>query len=83
MSLQFELPDGRNIDYYVSDVKDGFPILWFHGMPGAFTLLPGLLASCEKKRNKAYNTFEAVIWRLDKEEGETDSRWRDGYPSSY
>lgn len=49
MAQQFKLPDGRNIDYYISGAKDGFPIVWLHGTPGAYTPLPSFAVACEKK----------------------------------
>jgi pimeloyl-ACP methyl ester carboxylesterase len=49
MAQQFELPDGRNIDYLVSGAKDGFPLVWIHGTPGAYITLSSLIAVCEQK----------------------------------
>lgn len=49
MAKQFKLKDGRNLQYNVSGAKDGFPLIWIHGTPGAHTVLPGLGAACEKK----------------------------------
>jgi len=49
MAQQYKLADGRNVDYLVSGAKDGFPLVWIHGTPGAYTPLPSLTAICEKK----------------------------------
>jgi pimeloyl-ACP methyl ester carboxylesterase len=49
MARQFKLPDGRNIDYLVSGAKDGFPLVWIHGTPGAYIPPSSLPAVCEKK----------------------------------
>ena len=49
MAQQFRLPDGRNVDYLISGAKDGFPLIWIHGTPGAYTPDSSLAAACEKK----------------------------------
>lgn len=49
MAKQFTLPDGRILDYSVSGAPDGFPLVWLHGTPGAYTEIPSLVAGCEKK----------------------------------
>lgn len=49
MAEQFKLPDGRNLDYLVSGAKDGFPLVWAHGTPGAYSLIPSLISACEEK----------------------------------
>ncbi|KAK4958146.1 hypothetical protein LTR10_004571 [Elasticomyces elasticus] len=52
MAQQFQLPDGRNLDYQISGAKDGFPFVFIHGTPGAYPTLSGLKAVCEKKNVK-------------------------------
>src|ERR1700729_757638 len=49
MAQQFRLPDGRYVDYSVYGPKDGFPLVWIHGTPGAYIPVPDILATCEKK----------------------------------
>lgn len=49
MAQQLKLPDGRNLDYLVAGAKDGFPLVWIHGTPGAYSPIPSLTATCEKK----------------------------------
>ena len=49
MAQKLQLPDGRNLDYFVGGAKDGFPLVWIHGTPGAYTPLPPFVRSCEKK----------------------------------
>ncbi|RDW63709.1 hypothetical protein BP6252_11254 [Coleophoma cylindrospora] len=49
MAQQLNLPDGRNLDYLVSGAKDGFPLVWIHGTPGAYMPPPSLVTACEKK----------------------------------
>lgn len=44
-----ELPDGRNVDYMISGDKDGIPLLWIHGTPGAVTPIPWLVNVCKEK----------------------------------
>ncbi|RDW59169.1 hypothetical protein BP5796_12093 [Coleophoma crateriformis] len=49
MAQQLNLPDGRNLDYLVSGAKDGVPLVWIHGTPGAYMPPPSLVTACEKK----------------------------------
>lgn len=49
MAKHFKLKDGRSLQYDVSGAKNGFPLVWIHGTPGAYTALPSLSAACEKK----------------------------------
>lgn len=49
MAQQFKLPDGRNVDYGVYGPKDGIPLVWIHGTPGAYIPVPEVLNTCEKK----------------------------------
>jgi pimeloyl-ACP methyl ester carboxylesterase len=46
MAQQFKLPDGRNLDYLISGAQDGFPFIWIHGTPGAYSPLSSLAATC-------------------------------------
>lgn len=46
---QFQLPDGRNLDYLVGGAPDGFPLVWIHGCPGAYIGDPGFFAVCKEK----------------------------------
>lgn len=48
MAKQFKLPDGRNLDYAVYGPPDGFPFVWIHGTPGAYTPVPELLRTTDK-----------------------------------
>lgn len=59
MAQQFKLPDGRNLDYLVSGRKDGFPLVWIHGTPGAYIPVPSLTAACEKKGMKVITLSRA------------------------
>ena len=49
MAQQFQLPDGRNLDYLVNGAQDGFPLVFIHGTPGSYHTEPVLVATCEKK----------------------------------
>ena len=49
MVQQFQLPDGRNMDYQVSGAQDGIPFVFIHGTPGSYYADPALTALCEKK----------------------------------
>ena len=37
------------MDYSVSGAKDGFPLVWIHGTPGAYLPIPSLAAASERK----------------------------------
>jgi pimeloyl-ACP methyl ester carboxylesterase len=76
MAKQFQLPDGRNLDYAVYGPADGFPFVWIHGTPGGYIPVPDVLNMCDKKglklitasragygnstRNKGRNVVDAV-----------------------
>lgn len=49
MALQFTLSDGRRQDYLISGAKDGFPLHFIHGTPGAYTEDPDFAEACERK----------------------------------
>lgn len=49
MAQQFQLKDGRNVDYQVSGAENGFPLVWIHGTPGAYVVEPDMEAACRKK----------------------------------
>ncbi|KAH8819000.1 Alpha/Beta hydrolase protein [Xylogone sp. PMI_703] len=49
MAQQFQLPNGRNIDYAVYGPKDGLPLIWLHGTPSGYLPPPDLVALCEDK----------------------------------
>jgi pimeloyl-ACP methyl ester carboxylesterase len=49
MAKQFQLPDGRNVDYGVHGPEDGFPLVWIHGTPGAYLPVNEILTTCEKR----------------------------------
>ena len=49
MAKQFKLPDGRSLDYHVAGAKDGFPLVFIHGTPGAYLSIPSLEVACEQK----------------------------------
>jgi len=59
MAQQFTYPDGRNIDYQIYGAKDGFPLVWIHGTPGAYIPYQGLVAMCEKKGIKLISLSRA------------------------
>ena len=59
MAQQFKLPDGRNIDYAVAGAKDGFPLIWIHGTPGAYPVMPSFSATCERKGVKVITMSRA------------------------
>jgi pimeloyl-ACP methyl ester carboxylesterase len=59
MAQQFQLPDGRNIDYAVYGPQDGFPLLWIHGTPGAYKVLPEYVVTAEKKGVKIISAARA------------------------
>ena len=59
MAKQFKLPDGRNIDYFLSGAKEGFPLVYIHGTPGAYTPIPSFSAACEKKGIKVITLSRA------------------------
>ncbi|EED12615.1 valacyclovir hydrolase, putative [Talaromyces stipitatus ATCC 10500] len=46
---QFQLPDGRNLDYCVNGPEDGIPLVWLHGTPSAGIPAPNLVTACAKK----------------------------------
>lgn len=49
MAQQLQLPDGRCLDYKISGAQGGFPLVWIHGTPGAYTVFPDLEAKCNTK----------------------------------
>lgn len=49
MPQQLQLPDGRSLDYKISGAQDGFPLVWIHGTPGAYTVFPDLETTCNSK----------------------------------
>jgi hypothetical protein len=49
MAQKLQLPDGRNLDYFVGGAQDGFPLIWIHGTPGAYNPLLPFVRACEKK----------------------------------
>ena len=49
MAQKLRLADGRNLDYLVSGSAEGFPLVFHHGTPGAYTALGPLATACEKK----------------------------------
>jgi pimeloyl-ACP methyl ester carboxylesterase len=49
MAKQFQLPDGRNLDYAVYGPADWFPLIWIHGTPGGYIPVPDVRVTCEKK----------------------------------
>ncbi|KAK3680181.1 hypothetical protein LTR78_000558 [Recurvomyces mirabilis] len=49
---QIKLPSGDVLDIEISGAKDGFPLVWLHGTPGARTVIPSLARVCEAKRLK-------------------------------
>jgi pimeloyl-ACP methyl ester carboxylesterase len=49
MAQLLKLSDGRYAEYLVSGAKDGFPLVWIHGTPGAYLAIPSLATACEKK----------------------------------
>lgn len=59
MPEQLKLPDGRNLDYLISGAKDGFPLMYIHGTPGAYLPIPGFPEACEKKGIKLITTSRA------------------------
>lgn len=59
MALQFQLPDGRNLDYVMHGPKDGIPVVWIHGTPGAYIPTPELTNICEKKNLKLISASRA------------------------
>ncbi|KAF2480196.1 Alpha/Beta hydrolase protein [Neohortaea acidophila] len=56
MASQLTLSDGRNLDYCISGAKDGFPLLFSHSSPGAWTPVPHLAKAC------ATHGFMLVTW---------------------
>ena len=59
MAQQFQLPDGRYVDYAVNGPEDGYPLVWIHGTPGAYIPVPNILAACEKKGVKVITLSRA------------------------
>lgn len=59
MAKQFQLPDGRNLDYAVYGLADGFPFVWIHGTPGGYIPLPAVLHACEKRGLKLITVSRA------------------------
>jgi pimeloyl-ACP methyl ester carboxylesterase len=59
MAQQFQLPDGRYVDYVVNGPEDGFPLVWIHGTPGAYIPVPNILAACGKKPVKVITLSRA------------------------
>lgn len=49
MTQQLRLSDGRVLDYKISGAQDGFPLLWIHGTPGAYTVFSDLEVMCREK----------------------------------
>ncbi|OAQ65217.2 valacyclovir hydrolase [Pochonia chlamydosporia 170] len=49
MTQQLRLSDGRVLDYKISGAQDGFPLLWIHGTPGAYTVFSDLEGMCREK----------------------------------
>jgi pimeloyl-ACP methyl ester carboxylesterase len=45
-----QLPDGRNLDIYVSGPDDGVPLVFHHGTPGALTPLRALERAAHARR---------------------------------
>lgn len=49
MALYMTLPDGRNLEYFVSGAIDGFPLFWIHGTPGSYVPAAGIPEVCQEK----------------------------------
>lgn len=69
MARQFQLPDGRNVDYLVSGPQDGYPLVFIHGTPGSYIPEPILLETCKKKGVKVITFSRAGYGGSSRHEG--------------
>ena len=59
MAQQLILSDGRRQDYLIEGAKDGFPLIFIHGTPGAYTPNPSFSETCERKGVKVITLSRA------------------------
>lgn len=69
MAEQFQLPDGRHLDYLVYGPEDGIPLIWIHGTPSGYLPIPELLTTCENKGIKLITFSRAGYGRSTRNKG--------------
>lgn len=59
MTQQVKLHDGRTLEYDTAGADDGFPLIWFHGTPGSYTIFQEMADACKAKGLKLISISRA------------------------
>lgn len=71
MAQQLILADGRRQDYLITGAKEGFPLHFIHGTPGAYTPNSGFSEACERKGVKVITMSRAGYGDSTRNKGRT------------